>query len=45
MPTAHADNARLNGGVIDVYTMQHEARCTANTHVDPAAAPGSVAHG
>jgi uncharacterized protein YkwD len=34
---AHADNLRLNNGVIaNVYTIQHQAGCTNNIKMDPA---------
>ena len=34
---AHADNSRLNNGVIaNVYTIQHQAGCTNNIKKDPA---------
>ncbi|TGD85968.1 CAP domain-containing protein [Mycolicibacterium sp. CH28] len=36
MPTAHADNKRLNNGVVaNVYTVQHQAGCTTDIHVNP----------
>ncbi|OBI40466.1 CAP domain-containing protein [Mycobacterium sp. E796] len=35
-PLAHADNARLNNGVVaNVYTIQHQAGCTNNVAVFP----------
>jgi len=35
-PTAHADNKRLNDGVVaNVYTVQHQAGCTTNIHINP----------
>ena len=35
-PAAHADNKRLNDGVIaNVYTIQHQAGCTNNLHNNP----------
>jgi hypothetical protein len=36
-PAAHADNTRLNNGVVaNVYTVQHQAGCTTNIKKDPA---------
>jgi uncharacterized protein YkwD len=36
IPTAHADNKRLNDGVVaNVYTIQHQAGCTTNLHINP----------
>lgn len=36
MPTAHADNKRLNDGVVaNVYTMQHQAGCTTDIKINP----------
>lgn len=36
VPVAHADNKRLNAGVVaDVYTVQHQAGCTNDIHVNP----------
>jgi uncharacterized protein YkwD len=36
MPTAHADNSRLNNGVVaNVYTIQHHAGCTDDVKVNP----------
>jgi hypothetical protein len=36
MPAAHADNRRLNNGVVsDVYTIQHQTGCTTNLQVNP----------
>ena len=36
VPAAHADNKRLNDGVVaDVYTVQHQAGCTTNIHINP----------
>ncbi|TGD85194.1 CAP domain-containing protein [Mycolicibacterium sp. CH28] len=36
-PAAHADNNRLNNGVVaNVYTVQHQAGCTTNLKKDPA---------
>jgi hypothetical protein len=36
-PTAHADNNRLNNGVVaNVYTVQHQAGCTTNITKNPA---------
>jgi hypothetical protein len=36
MPTAHADNKRLNDGVIaNVYTVQHQAGCTNDVKKNP----------
>ena len=36
MPTAHADNKRLNDGVVaNVYTVQHQAGCTNNVTISP----------
>lgn len=36
MPTARADNKRLNDGVVsNVYTVQHQAGCTNNVLVNP----------
>jgi hypothetical protein len=36
-PTAHADNTRLNNGVVaNVYTVQHQAGCSTNIKKDPA---------
>ncbi|MBJ7337492.1 MAG: CAP domain-containing protein [Mycolicibacterium sp.] len=35
-PHAHADNSRLNNGVMaNVYTVQHQAGCTNDLHVNP----------
>src|SRR5882724_4607598 len=35
-PAAHADNKRLNDGVVaNVYTVQHQAGCTTNIHINP----------
>lgn len=35
--TAHADNSRLNNGVVaNVYTIQHQAGCTTTIKKDPA---------
>ena len=35
MPTAHADNRRLNDGVVaNVYTMQHQAGCTNDVRIN-----------
>lgn len=35
-PTAHADNTRLNNGVMgNVYTVQHQAGCKPSLKVDP----------
>ncbi|WP_413467741.1 CAP domain-containing protein [Mycobacterium sp. RTGN3] len=37
MPTAHADNRRLNQSVVaNVYTMQHQAGCSTDIKVNPA---------
>jgi hypothetical protein len=36
MPTAHADNKRLNDGVVaNVYTVQHQAGCTHDIKISP----------
>lgn len=36
-PTAHADNSRLNNGVVaNVYTIQHQAGCTGEIKKNPA---------
>jgi len=36
MPTAHADNKRLNDGVVaNVYTVQQQAGCTSNIKINP----------
>jgi len=36
MPTAHADNKRLNDGVVaNVYTVQHQAGCTNDIKINP----------
>jgi uncharacterized protein YkwD len=36
MPTAHADNKRLNdGAVANVYTIQHQAGCTNDIKINP----------
>jgi uncharacterized protein YkwD len=36
VPAARADNKRLNDGVVaNVYTVQHQAGCTTNIHVNP----------
>jgi len=36
MPTAHADNKRLNDGVVaSVYTIQHQAGCTNDVKINP----------
>jgi len=35
-PVAHADNKRLNDGVVaNIYTVQHQAGCTNNIHINP----------
>ncbi|MDT7758163.1 MAG: hypothetical protein QOH27_4061, partial [Mycobacterium sp.] len=35
-PTAHADNKRLNDGVVaNVYTVQHQAGCTNDVKINP----------
>lgn len=35
--TAHADNSRLNNGVVsNVYTVQHQAGCSTNVRLNPA---------
>ncbi|MCW2689558.1 MAG: hypothetical protein JWR37_4448 [Mycobacterium sp.] len=35
-PSALADNKRLNNGVVtDVYTVQHQAGCTNDVHINP----------
>nr|WP_234834943.1 CAP domain-containing protein [Mycolicibacterium stellerae] len=35
-PTAHADNKRLNDGVVaNVYTIQHQAGCTNKVRINP----------
>lgn len=35
-PTAVADNSRFNNGVVaNVYTVQHQAGCTNDVHVNP----------
>jgi uncharacterized protein YkwD len=35
-PVAHADNKRLNDGVVaNVYTVQHQAGCTNDVRIDP----------
>lgn len=35
-PVAHADNKRLNDGVVaNVYTVQHQAGCTHELRIDP----------
>jgi uncharacterized protein YkwD len=35
-PAAHADNRRLNSSVVaNVYTIQHQAGCTANIKINP----------
>src|ERR1700729_4002758 len=35
-PAAHADNKRLNDGVVaNVYTVQHQAGCTNNVTINP----------
>jgi len=35
-PIAHADNKRLNDGVVaNVYTIQHQAGCTNDLRIDP----------
>ena len=35
-PTAHADNKRLNDGVVaNVYTIQHQAGCTNDVRINP----------
>lgn len=35
-PCAHADNKRLNDGVVaNVYTIQHQAGCTNDVKIDP----------
>jgi hypothetical protein len=36
LPTARADNRRLNDGVVaNVYTIQHQAGCTNDIHINP----------
>jgi uncharacterized protein YkwD len=36
VPVAHADNKRLNDGVVaNVYTVQHQAVCTKDIHINP----------
>ena len=36
-PAAHADNTRLNNGVIaNIYTVQHQAGCSTNIKRNPA---------
>jgi uncharacterized protein YkwD len=36
MPTAHADNKRLNDGVVaNVFTIQHQAGCTNDVRINP----------
>jgi uncharacterized protein YkwD len=36
LPTAQADNRRLNNGVVaNVYTIQHQAGCTNDIHINP----------
>ena len=36
IPAAQADNKRLNDGVVaNVYTVQHQAGCTTNLHINP----------
>ena len=36
MPSAHADNKRLNDGVVaNVYTIQHQHGCTNNVVINP----------
>lgn len=36
MPTAHADNKRLNDGVVaNVYTVQHQAGCMNDIKINP----------
>jgi hypothetical protein len=36
IPTAQADNTRLNDSVVaNVYTVQHQAGCTTNVHINP----------
>jgi uncharacterized protein YkwD len=36
MPSANADNKRLNDGVVaNVYTIQHHAGCTGNVRINP----------
>jgi uncharacterized protein YkwD len=35
-PVAHGDNKRLNNGVVaNVYTIQHQAGCTNDIHINP----------
>lgn len=35
-PTAHADNSRLNNGVVSsVYTVQHQAGCSPTLRINP----------
>lgn len=35
-PAAHADNKRLNESVaVNVYTIQHQAGCTSDIHINP----------
>jgi uncharacterized protein YkwD len=36
MPSAHADNKRLNNGVVaNVYTIQHQHGCTGDVKINP----------
>ena len=36
IPVAHADNRRLNDGVVaNVYTVQHQAGCTTDIKINP----------
>jgi uncharacterized protein YkwD len=36
VPTAHADNKRLNDAVVaNVYTIQHQAGCTGDVRINP----------
>ncbi len=36
IPAAHADNRRLNDGVVaNVYTVQHQAGCQNDIHINP----------
>jgi len=46
MPTAHADDTRLDNGVVaNVYTVRHQAGCTTDLHINPQLRLGGpVAH-
>jgi hypothetical protein len=44
-PTAHADNTRLNNGVVaNIYTVQHQADCSTDIKKNPALAQAGEWH-